>query len=827
MSKGYFNGYKNFIWSYEDEFSVICLGNGNTIIYVEELKEIIRKMSDQGLPPLSALILAIASLKGNYENIKWIEEYLQYKAVNEGLNYKDTIDFLKLLSQVNPAYKSGHGRLILLSTIFNKCHGHLSLSNSASISSEFCKPGYVIKPEVHHTTLNLLNKAIKPIHTLKKKFPTTESIEDKLQNIPILEDELLFEEIDSEDFEEQLIANPATRKIGLLVNRITSGINIPIHSSEAAESNLGGISGLLNKGNYDQLLLSEYAYDDLTFLLRLSNNEALFLSKEKPPSTSNKRRVLLIDVSILSWGTPKLIALAEFISIYKHPKNKFETIGFTVGEDIKPIDLDTVKSFTKSLFHVDMNLTCSSGIEDYFLNHHSKDDDVYYLGDKRALSQPNMLTISNKYKDLIKLWILNDSNGSVDIYKGLKNSKKHIQHIELPLKPLWDNGIRQKSGVYHKSNIPILVDIPQRRNAYKSTDNGEIYLLTKERSLLRFYNKYNKFHQSGWQILLKDLPLNEGIYEVGKLLDGTVQLLISDVKNKAFHIFKLNSGRKKTFSNSSFKMFNTQKLLFLNDAFFIETQNACYKVSFDSGIEETQKIDHKEFISREKVSNEIFYNELNLHDVIKNVKHIGISKSGCLIVNKHKLILNEKNEITFIKYDSYDNLVQIAYSTGNNMFEFSNGYKVQANLHGYIVLIKPTLPNEDVFIPVTINSKLGLATQSYYTGDKYFINQELFDIQVLDTGPQRLAAVKTIKLKCDIGLKHAKEIIYNHNSFKLDLNASYDECVSTLNDLTAVGIKAEIVNVNLNSKNLVEMTTDSFFNKYIDTFNRKILMDEV
>lgn len=132
------------------------------------------------------------------------------------------------------------------------------------------------------------------IDLISRKFPTTQSILDAMAEMP----EMAYEDLPElpstsisertyKDFVEELMDDASTFQVGALIKPIWAGFKIPIFNAQPSSQPLGGISDLSNKGSFDKLLISEFANDDLVFLSRVANNEALYLEREMPPSQIN------------------------------------------------------------------------------------------------------------------------------------------------------------------------------------------------------------------------------------------------------------------------------------------------------------------------------------------------------------------------------------------------------------------------------------------------------------------------------------------------------------------------------------------------------------
>jgi hypothetical protein len=144
--------------------------------------------------------------------------------------------------------------------------------------------------------LKILNK--------NEQFPTVQSIIDAMKGFieePELDDEVIEEEttVDTDkDFIRELIEEPKTFQVGSLIKRIWSGLKIPMRHLSPGEQPIGGISDMTNKGDFNRMLLSEFANEDEVFMNRVANNEALYIQREIPPEENIFERIILIDTSL-------------------------------------------------------------------------------------------------------------------------------------------------------------------------------------------------------------------------------------------------------------------------------------------------------------------------------------------------------------------------------------------------------------------------------------------------------------------------------------------------------------------------------------------------
>src|SRR5690606_12726994 len=189
----------------------------------------------------------------------------------------------------------------------------------------------------------------------------------------------------------------------------------------------------------------EFANDDLVFLTRLANNEALYLQREIPPASNNLERVILIDISLKNWGTPKVLAFATMLAIARHPKTDIKCVAYGIGDTYYPLFADTVHSVIASLQILAGSLSAARGLSNFFKEFpDSQDRDVFLITTLAAIQQAEMIKVMNDNYRSIHYWIHTEADGSIEIFKRQQNSKRHVQHMQLPLDTLWQKEKREK-----------------------------------------------------------------------------------------------------------------------------------------------------------------------------------------------------------------------------------------------------------------------------------------------------------------------------------------------------------------------------------------------
>lgn len=400
----YFWEWDNQIFSSESVFETITIPNGQTIGYEKFVFEVLEFLSYNSIPPFGTLLLTIAAT--NHESdqaIDMIHTWAKSKEMTKSfpIEYSfrlgASVGFLRQLSALPDEYKTGEKRLKLFQTIFDECHNRISSEKARKILDEYKNHRHHLVRAGVKDPFNEANflKDFKTLALLKVRFPTVRSILDAMENIPYkelndkLENEILEEKNTSETatFVEQLIENDNTFQVGSLIKRLWSGLNIPLHHSHPSEQPLGGISDLTNKGDFDKLVISEFAYDDDVFMSRIANNEALYMQREVPPEADKFERILLIDNTLKNWGNPKILAFASAIAIARHPKTAIECQVYVVGEDFKEIAVTNVNEVINSLSELSGKLDCSAGLKSFFLENkiNSKNQEVFLFSSEESL----------------------------------------------------------------------------------------------------------------------------------------------------------------------------------------------------------------------------------------------------------------------------------------------------------------------------------------------------------------------------------------------------------------------------------------------------------
>jgi len=540
----YFQSYEDYFWEWDNQifsedsvFESLAIPNGQTIGYEKFVFEILEYLSEDSIPPFGSLLLAIiATNPENCASVQMIYELAKSKDKSDSFRtIKSTetsdffrigasIGFIKILASLPEEYKVGQKRMKLFQTIFHQCHNRISAEKAKKIIEEYKNHRHHLARAGVKDAFNNANfiKDFRTLALLKVKFPTVQSLLKAMEDIPhedlgdklkeeVLEEKNLSDTITS--FVDQLIEEDKTFHVGSLIKRLWSGLNIPLHHNHPSEQPLGGISDLTNKGDFDKLVISEFAYDDDVFMSRIANNEALYIQREVPPEADKFVRILLIDSSLKNWGNPKILSFASAIAIARHPKTDIECKAFVVGKNYEEISFDNVNNVIDALSNLSGKLDCSDGLNSFFLENKisSKNQEVFLFSSEESLKLAPMQKVTNEYFADIK-YTFSIGMQDVTVFKNHNKGKKMLQHIIMPLDELWvrNNSKIEITDVVESLDIhslPLLY--PVERFYYNIFQDGNVFYQCLGRTLFMFQNNY-EFNKALKKITANPALLGKG-----------------------------------------------------------------------------------------------------------------------------------------------------------------------------------------------------------------------------------------------------------------------------------------------------------------------------
>ncbi|GAB2647807.1 hypothetical protein GCM10027035_46810 [Emticicia sediminis] len=830
----YFQSYQDYFWQWEENGEVLSIPKGNTIAYKKAVSEMLEFLAPQGLPSFgSVLLVFIATNPNAKDSIYSLSKAFLYKN-----NLQDsTIAFLELLESVPQIYK-GTKKKLLFQALFENCHNNISYHKSKRFLAEFSRDSWNKNVTIQKPyNLNVQYKDLRIFETLTKRFRSVNDIIKKIASLPDIQEDILLDEEDNindsigqKDIVEQLIENNKTFHIGALIKRIWGGLNIPFHNVLPSHQPFGGVSDLTNKGDFDKLLISEFANDDIIFLSRLANNEALYYHRETPPTNNNLKRFILIDVSLKNWGTPKAIAFAVMLAIAKHPKTDIDCEVFLLGERIHPISIESLDDIIDALQILEGSLHLAGGLELFIKEYgNTTNVEMILISSKDAINTTDVFKILSQSQSRLRYQIFVDAEGKIDVFKRLQNSQQHIQTLRLDIHAIWESEKKaSKKQIIPQRSVenkyPILVKTPSSCKNLLLASDGSILLITSDKKIAKKY-ELDPLLAKGCEIINENIPLNGHEYEIGIDKQGKYVLLIYNSEYKEVILFNLSTSNSKTSVFKEYKSKPTQGFTFIKEEqlFYHYNHTGIWSISIDGIVTNLQvNLDTiKPIIDKRNEEIKLRLNKFNWgKNTLKNINSVFINEADCLVFNKHELILEQKSE-HIILVANFKQRKVVANQVTRNEYIFEDGSQVFINSLGLITLQSSNASIPTIYIPSVLDHDLGLATNQYFTGNEYYFKYAKYDVILTQSGTERIKLISTIKELTNIGLSDAKNLMETVPQTILS-QVNMAKAKEAQRKISLLGGVTEIIPTNPNEVELEKIKPKVFFENYIMPFTRHI-----
>ncbi|QIY91016.1 hypothetical protein [Chryseobacterium gallinarum] len=770
--KTYFQAYENYFWEWktdEDvpgdsgyhENNLLSIPGVGAIAYRPYVMEVLKELQPQGWPPFGALLMVLYAMQEGYTDFAGPLRKTSdlYTIGNFEFNAEKEIEFLEKIKQLPPVYKQKQNRIILLQTLFKNVHNRLSSVNAENYLRIYYKrpQELAVCAEKQHAGPTILNRDLNALD-LNEKFPTVQSIIDAMKGLveePELNDELIQEETTAnpdQDFIRELTEEPKTFQVGSLIKRIWSGLKIPMRHLSPGEQPIGGISDMTNKGDFNRMLLSEFANEDEVFINRVANNEALYIQREIPPEENLFERIILIDTSLRNWGTPKVLAFASAIAVIKHPKAHSECKVFALGQAALPVSLDKVEEVIENLNQVSPVLEVSEALEKFFNEDHpEKDLEIFFITHQENIVDEKVQKVIHQNRDRLKFLVTTTSDGEINFYKHHKGARKHIQKIKLPLQELWANPPKQKlkPEIYNgkktdlPQNYPILFPVPVNK-IDQFLYEGEFFILSSKKQLLKTYlsdnyydrhsyDYYKTYH--GCEVLFEEISIKpKGRFALAK--NRQQHFIVCQYQPDKKLISKLNINTKEYFEQNvtGLNIPASYDLIYFGKSFYLhDPENPIlYKINIEGNIAVETIADKDPEIEKNnaKAAAEVAKLHKSGLKIINNFNKIGINENHNLVISGNELSNIYENALNFYKNRAG---MKIFAEQNKNKFTFPDGSEIITDSRGMLTFRSSNKSIEEFYIPSTAYGFLCLSTSTEFGGSEYYLPEHtLLKVKTMD-----------------------------------------------------------------------------------------------
>lgn len=654
----YFRPPKGYFWCWADNTEVIEWRNRSTICYRDELIYLLKECAGLGFPPLDPILLMLAACnKGIPTNARFVLMRImkRYDDPQIEKEFDDALQFLQMIHNLPQELRTGDRRIHLLHELFgrenfaltnNYLNDALDNLRSGRLDSMIVEEGDEVTKEQFQIHIGYFSKAL-------KKYPSQEKLELMLRTgldaIPQPVEVEVPETLHGDLFT-ILEQDKETIGVARLARRIASVISIPMHSQGSGDRSYGGLSDITNRGNYDRLLLSELAHDDLLLMARLVNNEALYFRREEPPDNPKRKRTILLDSTIKMWGVPRVFALSAGLAFAHNSKHGEIVEAYTLGgENYTSANLSTKQGIVESLEMMHHALHCGKAL--YGLINDLPDEE---LNEYILITEANLLHSAAfhewfaKTREAISFVITVNRIGELNFYECTIGKLKLLNKARLDLEellfapadhlPVKRRGPETEPAFFSYIPSPLLSPkvriklVP--RHAFDVPGKG-VFIINETQRLLYISNK-----QKGALELLN--YIEKGKYFYGWNGRDTVYILILDFKNNSTLAYSVNihtcQPERKDLSDT-IKM--ASEAYYKDDKFYIGAMGTAFYFNYRTmNLKEIDKKTYEEVVREvgSQPENPVLSIDPMVHySVMYKIREMYIDAEGSLVLGNYVL----------------------------------------------------------------------------------------------------------------------------------------------------------------------------------------------
>lgn len=295
-------------WQWDADGEAITWSDGATILFRQELADIVELLPPNDVPFGGAVILLLAACRGKVPALEGLPAHIL-----------PAVEGLRKIAGLPPELLRGiANRAVLVNHLLDHAPGPpvvtvpaiLNLLRGAQPLDEIFEEGGRNAAPFRQDLQALLRPLAKMDSgalemLLRTGMPAAPSAAGDLE---------LPASVEIGAFLDELLADPELSAIAKAARRIMAAVSLPEALSHHDDEALGGFSDIGNRGPLHRLLLSELAHDDDTLCARIALNEALYLRREPAADHPPTRLAVLVDCGLRMWGVPRIFATATALA---------------------------------------------------------------------------------------------------------------------------------------------------------------------------------------------------------------------------------------------------------------------------------------------------------------------------------------------------------------------------------------------------------------------------------------------------------------------------------------------------------------------------------
>lgn len=450
----YFIPPPDHFWQWSKNGEAIEWLQGGTICYTADLMNVLRGLTETGLPPLGTVLIVLAACQEREDKTN-IDAYMERLTVVSQTQFGRAFrihplsrTMLRHIQALPADLRTGNSRVHLVREIINN---EATLSRAIKVPTHLTR---VILDEFssgrHDEAVFKGRKAserqfllieILPLAFACRKFPDVQTLENHLRSglpAPPAPLDLQLPEPGPVDLLDELEDDPQTKGLARLARRLLAALNIPMHARGASDLPIGGVADISNRGDFDRLLLSELAHDDITLTARLVNNEALFLRREEPPANLDRQRTILVDTTLKMWGTQRVFALSAALAFTRDSPHVTAIQAFALGgSQCQTLDLKSKAGVLEALGELDSALHCGKALSRFFAQSTKTDnEDFILISDADAMRDESFQHVLSEIRERLRFLITLHRDGSLQFFEFVEGRGKLIGKPKFDLEEL-------------------------------------------------------------------------------------------------------------------------------------------------------------------------------------------------------------------------------------------------------------------------------------------------------------------------------------------------------------------------------------------------------
>lgn len=366
----YFGRPANWYWKWQDEGQVFTWSDDSTIAFRSEIAQILERLSSQGLPPFGALLVLLGACRQSWKETPGKAHLLHHcfarlhASPREQSQLEVVCNHLHRLSEFPSDLREDlSARACMAAIVFETATQNRAPTESGSILEQFrwlptaSSKACVSPLRRWSSEMSALVGGLPKLdeRTIRLRLETSF---DALPKAAEFEPDTLAT---ANELLHQLLRDEELSSFAKVARSVLAFLPSSHPTRSLDEAAVGGYADLSNRGDLDRLLLTEIAMDDMVLATRVAMGEALYLKREPPKQQPMRRRIVMLDSGIRTWGTPRLFIAA--IGLAMAAQKNVETEVFRASDThLIPLDFRSRSELVSHLAALETSIHVGNAI---------------------------------------------------------------------------------------------------------------------------------------------------------------------------------------------------------------------------------------------------------------------------------------------------------------------------------------------------------------------------------------------------------------------------------------------------------------------------------